>query len=180
MNRCTVPSCQSGKYYAKGFCKAHYNHWKAYGDPTIYKKGFTVAEKFWPKVICHGPGQCWEWCGNKHDFGYGMLGLKINGKWKSEGAHRISWRIHKGQIPEGLNVLHSCDNPECTNPNHLFLGTQLDNLQDMLNKGRAKGRLSGMEKVLLCQHPDRPYHAKGKCRKCYMDEYRAKLKEIFR
>ena len=54
------------------------------------------------------------------------------------GVHRISWIIHKGPIPNALCVLHRCDNPPCVNPDHLFLGTQLDNIQDCIEKGRSR------------------------------------------
>lgn len=59
-----------------------------------------------------------------------------------ETAHRISWLIHRGPIPSGMLVLHSCDVRRCVNPKHLFLGTQLDNLRDMATKGRARSPLT--------------------------------------
>lgn len=76
---------------------------------------------------------CWEWTGATVEFGYGVLS-QANGKhWL---AHRLSWVIHFGDIPNGLQVCHKCDNPACIRPDHLFLGTQKDNVQDALKKGR--------------------------------------------
>ena len=77
---------------------------------------------------------CWRWTGTKHYSGYGCF--RVLGKmWR---AHRLSWVIHNGIIPDELCVLHRCDEPECVNPKHLFLGTQKDNLYDCINKGRFR------------------------------------------
>ena len=81
---------------------------------------------------------CWGWSGaviNRGPYSYGVLQRGRRG----EGlilAHRASWEIHVGPIPEGKLVLHRCDNPICSNPEHLFLGTQTDNMQDCVRKGR--------------------------------------------
>jgi hypothetical protein len=75
---------------------------------------------------------CWEWHGTKHMAGYGSY--RVNGK--SFLAHRVSWMIFNGEMPEGLCVCHKCDNRKCINPNHLFVGTQGDNVRDMILKGR--------------------------------------------
>ena len=76
---------------------------------------------------------CWIWTGARDRDGYGCYDLEGH----HTRAHRVSWRIYHGEIPSGLWVLHHCDNPCCVNPEHLFLGTHLDNMRDMVSKGRA-------------------------------------------
>jgi hypothetical protein len=89
----------------------------------------TVEERFWAKV--RTSKGCWEWTACTRN-GYGRLGL--NGGVAD--AHRLSWEMHYGQIPNGLCVLHHCDNRLCVRPDHLFLGTRGDNIADMDAKGR--------------------------------------------
>lgn len=102
------------------------------------------AERFWAKVDERQPNDCWEWQGAQHEFGYGDF--VIDGKhWK---AHRLSWTYAYGKIPEGMSVLHKCDNPPCVNPKHLFLGTIADNHRDMRQKERqARGVTHGHAKL---------------------------------
>jgi hypothetical protein len=79
---------------------------------------------------------CWVWTGNWwKQTGYGLFWLK----GKRIGAHRITWVAYRGDIPKGLSVLHKCDNRICIRPSHLFLGTQLENIQDCCRKGRNRG-----------------------------------------
>lgn len=78
--------------------------------------------------IRFGATDCWHWVGTVDSGGYGVLGRRK--------AHRVSWELHNGSFQEGLDVLHHCDNPPCVNPDHLFLGTALDNVADMYVKGR--------------------------------------------
>lgn len=95
----------------------------------------TLAERFEQRVI-HQDG-CWDWNGATRN-GYGVIGrgARIDGLVY---AHRLSWELNRGPIPEGLCVLHTCDNRRCTRPDHLFLGTKLDNNRDMAAKGRHVG-----------------------------------------
>ncbi len=106
----------------------------------------TIRERYWSKVIKGNTlDDCWDWNGGFAHFGYGSM--KVNGKM--DRAHRISWRIHNGEIPKGKLVLHNCDNPPCSNPKHLSLGTQSDNIRDAYSRYRAtqKGSKNNMSKL---------------------------------
>ena len=77
-------------------------------------------------------GKCWNWQGSFQSRGYGQ----IMDNYKQVFVHRYSWKLSNGPIPDGLCILHKCDNTTCVNPDHLFLGTNKDNSIDMSNKGR--------------------------------------------
>lgn len=81
---------------------------------------------------------CWEWKGELHPNGYGYTTNHENNK--REHVHRMSFRIFKGEIPEKLYVCHHCDNKKCINPEHLFVGTAKENMQDAKNKGRLRNQ----------------------------------------
>lgn len=84
-----------------------------------------------------GADECWLWTGGKQGKGYGQFFLPGG---KPIGAHRYSWMLHNGaEIPPGMHVMHSCDNPPCVNPAHLRVGTNRENLQDCAAKGRNPG-----------------------------------------
>lgn len=91
----------------------------------------SVEERLRSRITVSEYG-CWNWTGST-DGRYGQI-FYCRRLWKS---HRVSWTVFRGPIPEGLNVLHRCDNTRCINPDHLFLGTQSDNLIDCAGKGRS-------------------------------------------
>lgn len=98
-------------------------------------KPWPIEKRFWSKVNKHP--DCWLWTGNRLKAGYGKF--MISSKNGMTTAHRVSWMLHRGPIPDGMFVLHSCDNPPCVNPDHLFLGTHTDNMKDCMSKGRFRG-----------------------------------------
>jgi hypothetical protein len=110
-------------------------------------------------VRIKGTDDCWEWLGRSNDDGYG----KISWSGKDLSAHRLSFEMTFGEIPNGMEVLHKCDNPPCVNPNHLFLGTQTDNIRDMKQKKRgAEGERMGSAKLSSAQVEEiRQRYAKG-------------------
>ena len=90
------------------------------------------------------PTSCWEWTGAKVPKGYGKTSLNGNGSY----VHRIMWQIEYGPIPRRMQVCHSCDNPPCINPEHLWLGTAKDNIRDSTEKGRRNHLFTRRAKVL--------------------------------
>lgn len=99
----------------------------------------TAITRFFAKV--EKTENCWLWTATKHKFGYGSFSYKS----KKIGSHVFSFMLHKGDIEKGRCVRHICDVPECVNPDHLILGTQLDNLRDMSSRGRGKNQNTDKE-----------------------------------
>ena len=104
----------------------------------------TLAQRFWSKVDPAPSECCWEWTACKSSDGYGSF--KLN--YQNLGAHRVAYTLAKGEIPEGLIVRHTCDNPVCCNPDHLILGTLAQNNADRQERNRqAKGKQNGKSKL---------------------------------
>ena len=106
----------------------------------------TTYPEFWKRT--RRVGECIEWTGAAHEFGYGRLRWPPIRGGKFCYAHRVAWMLEHGPIPAGLYVLHRCDNRKCVNLEHLFLGTHGDNMADMLAKKRqAVGTRHGMSRL---------------------------------
>jgi transposase-like protein len=112
-----------------------------------------IEPRFWKFV--EKTDTCWIWTGAKDSSGYGYI--CCNGK--NTKAAQVSWQIHIGPLPKGLWILHKCDNPPCVKPDHLFLGTSKDNVQDMVNKGRNRSLIDLNEPARFARG-ERHGHAK--------------------
>lgn len=131
---CAVPSCTESAH-ARAMCKRHYLQAIRGGEVRSDRRGMhgTPTERFWHWVEKGEPDACWLWQGKTDKDGYGTLkdGAKLLR------AHRISFEFHKGPIPDGHLIRHSCHTPGCVNPRHLSAGTHLDNMQDKVLAGRV-------------------------------------------
>jgi hypothetical protein len=110
----------------------------------------SLAERLAETSIPEPNSGCWLWLGALSQ-GYGRLCISkcMSGRKHMAAAHRISWQVHRGPIPAGIDVCHKCDNPACVNPDHLFLGTRRDNMIDC----KVKGRLKMPQKKYGADHP---------------------------
>lgn len=104
------------------------------GESTNIQWTDVLKERFWSYVDRRGQEECWPWIAGKFTNGYGQFRA---GKRKVK-AHRCAYELTNGHIEDGLRVLHRCDNPPCCNPQHLFKGTDLDNVRDCVLKGRHR------------------------------------------
>jgi hypothetical protein len=95
----------------------------------------TLAGRFWSKVDIRSAAECWPWLGAKNSA-TGRGQIRVGGRGVT--APRIAWAVTFGDPPSDLNILHRCDNPNCVNPSHLWLGSQRENIRDAVAKGRMK------------------------------------------
>lgn len=139
---CCVDGC-SGVVSARGMCTTHYMRLRRAGLlPIGTRARGSVEERLFRHI--EKTDACWLWQGRLVGKGYGSIGLGGAGA-KQKLVHRLSYEIHKGQIPEGMVVMHKCDNPRCVNPDHLEAGTQSQNIKDAFARGRKINLPSGLK-----------------------------------
>jgi hypothetical protein len=150
MKSCIVTGC-TNKYRSIGLCSSHWKVFKKYGSATpvcfcgelshtnagnrggtLLCKTHALLERFWENVDVKGEEDCWLWNGSKTAAGYGVI------YWSSDNtyAHRISIELDGRVIPARFHACHTCDNPPCVNPKHLFVGSPRDNMLDKVAKNR--------------------------------------------
>lgn len=126
--QCTIDGC-TRPCKGRGLCNTHYQAWlrkhRANDGPSA-----AEIDSFWSKVAVND--DCWWWMAGAGRDGYGVISI---GAYPVK-AHRFSWELHFGEIPDGMCVCHRCDNKLCVRPDHLFLGTTQDNIADRDSKGR--------------------------------------------
>jgi hypothetical protein len=114
----------------------------------------SLDERFWSKVTKVDGEGCWCWTANKNNKGYGLF--RPGGVAPKRLAHRLAYADAYEEIPKGICVLHKCDNPACVRPDHLFLGTMLDNTRDMDAKGRRRVGINPNNKPPTLRGVDHP------------------------
>jgi hypothetical protein len=125
----------------------------------------SLFARFEKKYIPEPNSGCWLWTAALLDGRYGLIGRGgKNGGMAL--AHRVSWKLHNGKVPDGLWVLHKCDVTICVNPDHLFLGTHKDNMIDMTNKGRSTFGVRNARSKLTEELAKEVKYSSEKARKC--------------
>ena len=152
-----------------GLCNRHWRRTRKYGSPVANKGhsgmlvGLPASERFYRQI--KKTPKCWLWAGATDGDGYGIFSGAV-GNQVFKRAHRFSWSFHTGEVLlRGMMICHKCDNPRCVNPDHLFAGTALDNMRDMIAKGRRrtpsgedapKAKLTAKQVKAILRDP-RPY-----------------------
>lgn len=161
----TIKKVQSSKknphISAKWLCKCDCGNEKIVNECNLYGRGVKSCgcweyknkkvldhefnNEYFQKRVTIDLNGCWIWKGSKHKQGYG------NARYKNKLtlAHRLSWIVHVGEIPEGVKICHKCDVTCCCNPEHLFLGSQKDNVADAIQKGKYENRKQGKRRNKL-------------------------------
>jgi hypothetical protein len=165
--RCSV--CDKPVHAFRGSLR---HRWREPEDATV---------RFW-RFVRKGDG-CWEWTGGRTAAGWhGRFAVKATRPAVIVMAHRFSWELHYGPIPDGMEVCHHCDNPPCGRPDHLFLGTHADNMRDAGNKGRTGPQIRDWSRCkrghLIAETAYVETNGRRRCRVCVRDRQKRRYAEL--
>lgn len=143
---------------------------------ALSSRGVPPEVRFWSHVDKNGPNGCWLWTGGHHPFGHGH----VLWKGKTRRAHRVAWELLRGPLDAWRSykdplLCHKCDNPRCVNPDHMFIGSSKDNLQDMVCKGRSGMASLTPETV----REIRARHKAGEAVKALADTFKASAHSVY-
>lgn len=130
---CSIDGCNR-RHFSKGYCSTHHSNFYRYGH-AIARRDWSVEATLDDIGWSYPESGCWEWRGDRNEHGYGRLTLARKGLFKAR-VHRLIFELYFGVIPPGMVIRHKCDNPPCSNPDHLELGTKAENSRDMVERGR--------------------------------------------
>lgn len=140
--KCSFPGCDKS-HEARGLCTGHYKQKRRGQELRELRPGMPLEDRFWSKVDKQAPGGCWEWTAvTLRGYGRFSVGGRSGGMVY---AHRFSWQLAHGQIPDGIVIDHRCANPPCVNPDHLRAVTQGQNMQHLSDK--RTNNISGVRGV---------------------------------
>lgn len=172
MLTCQIEGCGKAAH-ARQMCQMHYQRWRKNGDPRKVHEQPSIPDRFWSKV--DASGDCWIWTGTKNASGYGVLCLHRSEPRVT--AHRYSAMLHFGMFDVRLHVLHTCDVRDCVNPKHLYLGTNQENVADMVERRRHWAhRMDACKRGhAYTEENTRWYGSFRICRQCERDRKSVKL-----
>lgn len=146
VQECSQVGCDTPRRSRAGLCRTHAKEvarraagarpWSEYKPVPPPRVSVPLPDRFWSRV--HKGDDCWLWMGSTNNKGYGTIHDPTVGR--NVYTHRVSYELNIGPIPSGLEVCHTCDNPPCVRPDHLFVGTHQENMRDMVVKGRHGNR----------------------------------------
>lgn len=160
---CLIATC-NGESYCRGWCRSHYERWRRHGDPLKVVNGLPLDERFLSQIVEDASG-CLLWTGRRNrwdEYGYGILGIKINGKEKNVYAHRYAWERVHGPIPAGFEIDHMCYTKLCVLVAHLQMVTHQQNQEN--RSGAQRTSRSGVRGVMILKSGRYRAHATSKGR----------------